>query len=104
MIREAILTRMEELDWSYARLVRACEGEVGRSSVYAFLQGKSSLTADSVDVLLRYLRLRIVPDDRPLYGPEPDPRPEIRYKERKALERIAILERIAVMRERRHKK
>ncbi len=55
--RAVITKRLEELGWSRNRLAEQCQrrARIGKTNIYSFLDGKSSLNSDSLDFVLDIL-------------------------------------------------
>lgn len=66
MVRDIVLARLKELDWSHYKLVEeAHKRGVGRANVYAFLASDREASVSSMEVLMEVLGLSIVVSGRP---------------------------------------
>lgn len=60
-IRDAILSRMAELDLTTYRVSKMVEGKVPQRTVYAFLSGEVDASSEVVSILMNALELTITP-------------------------------------------
>jgi hypothetical protein len=58
-IRQQILKRLTQLEWSNYRLVESVKGKVPASTVYGFLRGEHPINSDHLGHLLDALGLKL---------------------------------------------